>query len=886
MSRGAGDELPAGGVRRPRRAPAAPPRDGGARARPAETTGLAGIDRVLHGIEPGDNIVWEVDTIEEYEELVGPYVAAAKAAGRRLIYFRFAEHPPLVAAEDGAEVYRIDTGAGFERVVRQIHEVIERAGTRVLYVFDCLSHLADRWISDQSLGNFFMLTCPRLRDLDTVTYFAIYRDKHSLYALEPIRRTTQFMLDVFRLDLRLYVRPVKVQHRSREAMNTIHVRQGGEFLPVKDSAVLAQILSRTQWPRLQSDRRAGYWRRLFQEAGQVAKDWREERSPPGLRAEMTQRVFAAFRVHRSGIATLVERHLTLEDFLLVRDRMIGIGSVGGKTLGMLVARAILRDRDPDLASRLEAHDSFFVGAEVFITFLVQNGVWWLREQQKNPATFLQGLDEGRRRILEGVFPEHIAEQFRGMLDYFGESPYIVRSSSILEDARGNAFSGKYESVFVVNRGTREERMTALLAAVRKVYVSVLDSEALKYRRRRNLLDSEERMALLIMRVSGAPHGRYYYPQAAGVGLSYNPFVWHPDIDPHAGVLRLVFGLGTRAVDRSDDDYTRLVALNAPTRRPEASFEEVWDHSQRRMDCLDLASGQLLSVPFGEVLDEAQDYPADLYVTPTGDDGYPCITFERLLRETNVASDLRRMLDVLEQAYEAPVDIEFALNFIADGTYRIHLLQCRTFQVRRETASVLTTVSENQTRLLTAHGAVIGVSREQRLSRIVYVVQETYAKLGEQERYAVARLIGRLNPTYPVGDRGLMLIGPGRWGTQSPALGIPVSFAEISRASVICEVVAMHERLIPDVSLGTHFFNDLVEHDTLYVAYFPRKSGNTLDTEWFKTAPSQLLELEPSATALENVVRVIDCHAIGGGVFLRADATAQEAVVWRVTDDAT
>lgn len=849
--------------------------------RPVETTGLAGIDRVLRGIEPGDNIVWEVDTIDEYQELVSPYVAAARSAGRKVIYFRFAPHEPLVDPNDGAEIHAIDIGKGFESVVRQVHGVIERAGTRVIYVFDCLSHLADRWISDQSLGNFFMLTCPRLRDLDTVTYFAIYRDRHSLYALEPIRQTTQFLLDVFRLDLRLYVRPVKVQHRSREAMNTIHVRHGGEFLPVKDSAVLAQILSRTQWPRLQSDRRSGYWRRLFQEAAQVAQEWREERCTPERRAEMTKRVFAALRVHRSGIATLVERHLTLEDMLAVRDRMIGIGSVGGKTLGMLVARAILRDRDPDLASRLEAHDSFFVGAEVFVTFLVQNGVWWLREQQKNPETFLEGLEEGRRRVLDGTFPGHIIEQFRGMLDYFGESPYIVRSSSILEDARGNAFSGKYESVFVVNRGTREERLAALIDAVRKVYVSVLDAEALRYRRRRGLLHSEERMALLIMRVSGAPHGRYYYPQAAGVGLSYNPFGWHPDIDPRAGVLRLVFGLGTRAVDRADDDYTRLVALNAPTRRPEASFEEVRDHSQRRMDCLDLATGALVSLPFGDVLTEPADYPAELYFTPTDEEGYPCITFERLLRETKVAEDLRRMLHLLEEAYEHPVDIEFALNFIADGTYRIHLLQCRTFQVRREAGAVLSAVSENQTRLLTARGAVIGVSREVPLTRIVYVVRETYAKLSEQDRYAVARLIGRLNPTHPVGDRGLMLIGPGRWGTQSPALGIPVSFAEISRASVICEVVAMHERLIPDVSLGTHFFNDLVEHDVLYVAYFPRKSGNALDEDWFRSAPSRLLELEPTAGALDNVVRVIDCAAMGGGVFLRADATAQEAVVFRV-----
>jgi hypothetical protein len=387
------------------------------------------------------------------------------------------------------------------------------------------------------------------------------------------------------------------------------------------------------------------------------------------------------------------------------------------------------------------------------------------------------------------------------------------------------------------------------------------------------------MALLIMRVSGAAHGRYYYPQAAGVGLSYNPFVWHPDIDPHAGVLRLVFGLGTRAVDRSDDDYTRLVALNAPTRRPEASFEDVRDHSQRRMDCLDLREGTFESLPFTEVLKETPDYPADYYLTPTEAEGYPCITFERLLRETAVAQDLRQMLAVLEEAYEHPVDIEFTLNFLPDGTYRIHLLQCRTFQVRRE-SSVLSAVSATQTRLLAAHGAVIGVSREQRLSRIIYVVQDAYAKLPEQERYAVARLIGRLNPLYPVGDLGLMLIGPGRWGTQSPSLGIPISFAEISRASVICEVVAMHDQLIPDVSLGTHFFNDLVEHDVLYVAYFPKKSGNFLDVDWFRNAPSRLLELDPAAAALEHVVRVIDCQDVGGTVFLRADATAQEAVVFR------
>jgi hypothetical protein len=848
------------------------------RQQPPATTGLPGLDAVLSGIEPGDNIVWEVNAIGDYQEFVSPYAEAAREAGRRLVYFRFADHPPLLSPASGVEQYDLDPRWGFEAFVRRVHEVIEAAGRGTLYVFDSLSHLADAWGSDQSLGNFFQLTCPRLLDLETVTYFGIYRDRHSAYALEPIRGTTQFMLDVFRLEGRLYIRPVKVQYRSRDVMNTLHVRSGELYRPVKESAVLAPILSHTQWPRLQGDRRVGYWRRLFREARAVAEECGAGRCPPGRLEEMLSRLRWALRVHRSGIAGLVERFLKLEDFLAISDRLIGIGSVGGKTLGMLVARAIVREHDPDLAARLEVHDSFFVGAEVFITYLVQNNVWWIREQQKQPEFFLQGLEEGRKRILEGHFPPGILEQFQGMLDYFGESPYIVRSSSILEDARGNAFSGKYESVFVANRGSREKRKQALIEAVRRVYASVLDEETLLYRKRRGLLESEERMALLIMRVSGSPNGRYYYPQAAGVGLSFNPFAWHKDIDPQAGVVRLVFGLGTRAVDRSDDDYTRLVALNAPSRRPEANLDDVCEHSQRRMDCLDLQEDKFVSLPLQEVIEHGPDFPLDLYLSQTAQ-GFSHITFDRLLRETPVARDLHRMLEVLESAYEHPVDIEFTLNFLGDGSYRIHLLQCRTFQIRRELAGTSLPVQTPHATLLTAHGAVIGVSREQPLSRIIYIVTDKYAALPEQARHAVARLIGKLNRLHPADDRGLMLIGPGRWGTHSPSLGIPVSFTEISRASVVCEVVAMHESLIPDVSLGTHFFNDLVEHDMLYVAYFPKKTGNSVNDQWFREAPNRLLELEAGAASLAEVVRVIDCGDPGQRVWLRADTTEQEALVF-------
>jgi hypothetical protein len=811
-----------------------------------------------------------VERIENYQSLVHPFIQAAVDTRRPLVYFRLGAHAPLMARDGRAEWHELDPKIGFERFVRAVHAVIEDKGAGVCYVFDSLSDLADEWLSDQSVGNFFMLTCPRLKELETVTYFAVMRDYHSAYALEPIRATTQFFIEVFQLKEQIYVRPLEVERRSREAVNVLHRWDERAFIPVKESTVIADILSRTQWPRLQNDRRIGYWRRLFRTVEQVLGNMRTGRRDPQIEDYVLHQVRRSFRVHHSGIAPLVERHLTLEDFHAVRDRMIGIGSVGGKTLGMLVARAIVREQAPELAARLEAHDSFFVGAEVFMTFLVRNRVWSLRERMKADLDSTATRVEGRRLILQGEFPDDVLQQFAGMLDYFGESPYIVRSSSILEDALGNAFSGKYESVFVVNRGTTEQRMEALLDAVRTVYASVLDHEALSYRKRRGLLDSEERMALLIMRVSGSLQGRRYFPQAAGVALSRNPYVWHREIDPRAGVVRLVLGLGTRAVDRSDDDYTRLVALNAPMRRPESGVADVREHSQRRMDCLDLNNGTLASCPIDEVFAEPLDFSPELYLTRT-EDGRWVTTFDRLLQETGVSKDLRRMLELLEAAYGKPVDVEFCLNFLNDGSYRIHLLQCRSFQFHENTDTPLLEIPRGGRKLLVANGAVIGIGRSQRLKRIVAVSPSAYSNLSEQDRYAVARIIGKISRMQEDDASDLMLIGPGRWGTSTPSLGIPVKFAEISRASVICEVVAMHKGLVPDVSLGTHFFNDLVEHDVLYLAYFPERAGNSLDIDWFVGQPNMLETLIPSAGKWSSVI-----HVIGGQpLWFRADPNTQE-----------
>lgn len=842
---------------------------------PAATTGWPALDDVLCGICPGDNIVWAVDHIENYRKLVLPYEAAARKAGRRRIYFRFGPDEPLLDASTGVEIHKVDPTVSFEGFVRAVHAVIEDCGPGAVYIFDCISHLGDAWMSDQALANFFVLTCPRLFDLQTVTYFAIERERHSIHALGPIRKTTQFYLEVFHVGSDFFIRPVKVQYRSLAAMDTIHVEHGDRFVPVNESTVLASILSQTRWPRRLRDHRLGYWARMFQQLDLVIDEKACGKCPPDVENDMLVRLRRAFRVHHSGISQLACEWLGIEDFDAIRQRLIGVGSIGGKALGMIVARAILRVRAPDLAARLEVHDSFFVGAEVFISFLVQNGVWWIRDQQKSGETFLKDLDEGRRRILEGEFHPDVLIQFEDMLDYFGEKPCIVRSSSILEDARGNAFSGKYESVFLSNRGSREERLAALLDAIRTVYASILDTETLLYRKSRGLLESEERMALLIMRVSGAPRGRWFFPQAAGVGLSYNPYRWHPEIDPEAGVVRLVFGLGTRAVDRSDDDYTRLVSLSAPHRRPEASLGEQLDHSQRRMDVIDLQGSGLASLPVEEIAPTCVDFPVGHFIDRFHQD-MPWVTFDGLIRHTGVIADLKRMLHELSLAYQQPVDIEFTINFLPDGGHHIHLLQCRTFQIQKNAVhGGVDPATVPGHRVLETRGAVIGLGREVPLHDILYVPTAAYAALSDAERHRVAKLIETLVQKHDPA-RNLILIGPGRWGTSSASLGIPVRAGRIAMASAVCEVVAMHGGLIPDVSLGTHFFNDLVEHNLLYLACFPEKSGNAIDEAWLLAAPSGTPARAPSAVALHDVVRWISAD----GLILHADPFYQTAVIRR------
>jgi pyruvate, water dikinase len=864
------------------------------------STGISGLDRLLRGLIAGDNVVWQVDAIEHFFPFVPPYCRHALARGKRIVYFRFADHPPLVPDELRATVCRLDTSVGFERMITEIHRTLSESGREACFVFDCLSMLADAWFSDRMLGNFFRLTCPYVLELESLAYFPLLRNQHSFHAMTPIRNTTQIFLDVYRHRRQYYVHPIKVEHRYSPTMHMLHGWEGDDFIPLTESSTTAEILTATPWTGLDSVRmRQGTWSRILTRAEQIREQTQAGASSPDESDECLDHLLRMIVSRDDRLLQLARRHFDLGDVLQISKRMIGTGLIGGKSVGMLLARAILARAQPRWSEVLEAHDSFFVGSDVFYSYLVENGCWWLRQRQRDPDTFLESLPETRRRILAGSFPEYIEKEFAEMLEYFGQSPIIVRSSSLLEDNYGNAFAGKYESVFCANQGPHQKRLADFVSAVRAIYASTMSEQALRYRAQRGLLDRDEQMSLLVQRVSGARHGNWFFPQIAGVGYSYNPYVWSRQIDPKAGMMRLVFGLGTRAVNRADDDYTRVVALNDPRQRPDPETTQVRRHAQRRVDVIDLEAGQLVCQDFGDVGRHGDSLPLHHFVSPDpaaesdangseeSHSGTPLLTFDPLLTRTPLVRDMQEILQTLEQAYQSPVDLEFTANFFAKDDYKINLVQCRPLRITTEGVSADRPDSVSPSdMILEAHGAVIGPSRVGPVDRIVYVEPMLYGQLPIADRFALARLIGRLmRHRERQAPRSILLVGPGRWGTDNPRLGVPVTFAEIDRIAMVCEIAAMGADLIPDVSLGTHFFNDLVELDILYFALFPGQPHNHWSREFFLQSPNRLTELLPDDAKWAPLLRVIDFgpqSVTGCPVQLYANTPEQTVLCYRTT----
>ncbi|NOH01123.1 MAG: hypothetical protein HND47_03680 [Chloroflexi bacterium] len=589
----------------------------------------------------------------------------------------------------------------------------------------------------------------------------------------------------------------------------------------------------------------------------------------------------------------------VEDLRDIRMRKIGGGKIGGKAAGMLLAMRVLRETaPPEIRDRFRLPVSYYLGSDVFYNFLTFNElVHWNDQKYKTEDQMRADYPKLCRDFSRGQFPAEIIENLDHVLMGVRDRPLIVRSSSLLEDNFGTSFAGKYESVFLPNRGGHDQRLSALTQAISKIYASVLHPDALMYRHHKDLADYDERIGILIQIVEGEPFGQYYFPHAAGVAFSRNLYRWSPQIKQDEGFLRLVWGLGTRAVDMLADDYPRLVALSHPRVHSSSDVRTIKRYSQQYVDAIDLEGNAFVTVPVRGILDA--DYAPLRYIAQVEDEGSltpirsrlaplekMVITFDGLLARTPFTASMRAALSLLETHYGSPVDTEFTVRITNPDDQpdvEITLLQCRPQSHIQEANDVQIPVDLHEENIIFSshtmvpHGAVEGIRY------VLFVPSEGYFRLESQdERAQLERAIGQLNSALK--DETFIAVGPGRWGTSTPDLGVHVAYSDIYNARALVELAGAEVGASPEPSFGTHFFQDLMEANIYPLAVFLDDANTVFKRDFFYGAPNRLAEFirveNPRVSAALKLIAVQD-YRPGMHMNLLMDANKSRAAAFLV-----
>jgi pyruvate, water dikinase len=624
---------------------------------------------------------------------------------------------------------------------------------------------------------------------------------------------------------------------------------------------------------------------------------------PATTASLTASLIQRFLTDQLDFVHTARQFLDFDDFAEMADHIVypagSHGMVGGKAAGVVLAQGILRKaaKARGVEDLVRFPRSFYLTTDGMTSFIAHNDL------EDIFAMKYMEIDEIRREypniqqlMKNSPFPPDMINGLTAVLDELGERPIIVRSSSLLEDRAGTAFSGKYKSLFLANQGTKKERLAALLDAIAEIYASTFGPDPVAYRQERHLLEFKEQMGILIQEVVGKQVGRWFLPSFAGVAFSRTEFRWSPRIQQKDGLVRLVPGLGTRAVDRTRDDYPVLAVPGKPDLRVNVAVDEIVRYAPNYADVIDLQDNTFRTVKVADLVKEmGPKFPGfrmvfsllngDTFRQPLGmwspDDGAPVVTFEGLRGSKGILSQIEGLMNELEKGIGRPVDLEFA----HDGEH-LYLLQCRVQSQSSEESPAAIPRDLKRGDIVFNANRHVANGWIPDISHIVYVDPEAYAAITTREDLLrVGKAVGRLNKLLP--KRRFILVGPGRWGSRGDIkMGVSVTYADINNAAMLVEVARRRGGYVPEVSFGTHFFQDLVEAKIRYLPLYPDDDDIIFNEPLLTRSPSLLTELAPEFTDLDKIVRVIDVPANFDDRHLRVlmNADLNEAVAVLVDDE--
>ena len=588
-----------------------------------------------------------------------------------------------------------------------------------------------------------------------------------------------------------------------------------------------------------------------------------------------------------------KQHINIRDFIPLSSQIISHtgshGKLGGKGAGVFLAMEIIKKsvQNQEQLKQVKTPKTWYIVSDAIFSFIEQNNLEEIIEHKYlNIGEIRQEYPYIIHVFKNSSFPPEIVKGLSMALDDLGDVPLIVRSSSLLEDQVGMSFAGKYKSLFVANQGTKEEKLKSLIDAIAEVYASMYGPDPIEYRSEHELIDHHEEMGILIQEVVGRKIGPYYFPTFAGVAFSQNEFRWSSRIRKEDGLVRIVPGLGTRAVDRLSDDYPILAAPGRPGLRVNTSLDEIIRYSPKMIDVINLEKGVFETVETSKLLKECgSEYPKikqlvsiitqDQAQIPTGlapdfQGDNLIFTFDGLFSNSDFMTLLRTVLAELQEKLNYPIDIEFACD--GDDFY---LLQCRSQSYGVETKPALIPADLPNDRVLFTADRYISNGRIPNISHLVYIDPEEYSQLPDrQEMLDVGRAVGRLNKILT--KRKFILIGPGRWGSRGDIkLGVSVTYSDINNTAVLIEVAQKRGDYIPDLSFGTHFFQDLVESSIRYIPLYPDDYGIIFNSAYLLKSNNIIKDILPDYAHLEKVIRVIDVKNTSGGQVLQILMNAEK-----------
>jgi len=599
---------------------------------------------------------------------------------------------------------------------------------------------------------------------------------------------------------------------------------------------------------------------------------------------------------------IAKQFLNYRDFFDISSRIIhplnSQGKLGGKSTGLFLARKILSKESEKfpLLESIKYPKTWYITTDTITEFLHYNNLEELNEQKYKELHEIRIEYPNIIHLLKNSkLPLEIMRSLSAALDDFGDSPIIVRSSSILEDQAGASFSGKYKSLFLANQGSKSQRLEALKDAIIEVYASMFSPDAIMYRAEKGLLDIHEEMGIMIQEVVGNKAGKYFFPLFSGVAFSNNEYRWSPRIKHDDGLIRMVPGLGTRAVDRLTDDFPTLVSPGQPGIRVNIIPDEIKRYSPRKMDVINLAENRFETVDISALLREnGENIPgieklvsimeykhirnAGIYEIDFKKDDL-VVTFDGIISESPFIRQIHLILKTLKDRLGYPADIEFA----CDGK-NLYLLQCRPQSFGEDTAPAPIPKDIPHKDIIFSANRCISNGLIQNISHIVYVDPDGYSSLNSlDDLKTIGKIVGLLNNILP--KRQFILIGPGRWGSRGDIkLGVSVSYADICNTAALIELARKKSGYIPELSFGTHFFQDLVEAKIRFLPVYPDDSDVIFNESYLTRSTNMLGSLFPDFSDFENVVRVIDVPRTSGGCTLTIamNAVLDEALAFLTT----